>query len=761
MKKYFIGAVFLLIVSVFVVGCGGGHAEAEQTDSEMSESNSPKASFLIGGNYGKLSYKLIEYGGFTDLPYLGGWSMNNINSVDTIPSVSELPFMVYGGVLNSFGNSYQIYGNTFVKNPAKLRYLLIPNFEVTALNTPVHFRLTAKEIEKQLFDGCLSEKIDGSLMLTNNKFECENISLISNVVFTKTNQALEVEVDLGEFYTSLNAAFSIKQTQPNFDLTYSTAHGSISTILTVNLSASSELPPNVIAHGDFLPNPDGFGFSNSGMIDPNVLTNSDIAEMYGADAVCFNANESDCKISAYGTFLKQSRTNISGGTCYGMTVAAMMLKKGIPFKGKSKISDYNGNAKNTISLNHSDVARLIAYKVNSQYTPEMLDYFLSPDGACKNMTIKQVLDRITLGFGSDDPIMEAGMFSASGGHSVTPYAVSKMTEDNYRIYVYDNNYPGSNEKYIDTHISTNSFYYDGAQNSQSPDLIYSEKYAPLCVTPLSMHQYYKINIQPVNSFQFNIDTSRTKSVLVSNNSYLTNFLDFENKSETLNIPNSAFVKGGDQSWLTINNVLPPPFALNIITSRSALEPYLTQSYLTRVTPQDNADANINISSLTARYANGFSINQKHSANGESSMSYKIHPSSRIVVVDKPENLMLTIFMDNNSEKLGYIYTIKVTDTISYPNASLGTLIADNGELEVFVFDATNFQKLESSINYTITASIQNTDGIFPRASKSISQAVNSALKISYKGSGSAPSSISKRSAVQMNQMPSIAVEAVY
>ena len=95
------------------------------------------------------------------------------------------------------------------------------------------------------------------------------------------------------------------------------------------------------------------------------------------------------------------------------------------------------------------------------------------------------------------------------------------------------------------------------------------------------------------------------------------------------------------------------------------------------------------------------------------------------------------------------------------NVKLGALVTDDGELEVFVFDSTTFEKLSSNVNYTVTASLQDIGGVLPIASRMVSQAINSAIKISYKEAKKALARYANKSLKQPEIEPSIELEVIY
>ena len=92
----------------------------------------------------------------------------------------------------------------------------------------------------------------------------------------------------------------------------------------------------------FVPNPNGFSFTNYGDIKNDDLSNENIATLYGNENVCYNKDGSNCLLSAMGNFYKKIQIDgQKGGQCYGFAVAtAMLYNGGYAYNGKYSPSEF-------------------------------------------------------------------------------------------------------------------------------------------------------------------------------------------------------------------------------------------------------------------------------------------------------------------------------------------------------------------------------------------------------------------------------------
>jgi len=74
----------------------------------------------------------------------------------------------------------------------------------------------------------------------------------------------------------------------------------------------------------------------------------------------------------------------------------------------------------------------------------------------------------------------------SGGHAITPYAVTDQGDDIYWVFVYDNNWPGE-ERYIEVDLYAETWQYNAATNPDEPESLYEgdAETETLSLTPTS------------------------------------------------------------------------------------------------------------------------------------------------------------------------------------------------------------------------------------------------------------------------------------
>ena len=211
----------------------------------------------------------------------------------------------------------------------------------------------------------------------------------------------------------------------------------------------------------FRPDVNGFPFQNYG---PGYtdLTPAEMEQVFGAK-VCANGTGSTCTlIPPADQLMQQFNKQMSGGHCYGFSVASLLF-----YSGALKAQDYGSDSITNLSLQGSPLLqRTLAKEFITQFfsqvqqktiqgsPSEILDALIAAlkPGAAETYTI--------------------GIFKRdkSGGHAITPYAVQDRGNGVFAILVYDNNYPKeAREMKIDR--NANTWSYEASINpSVQPDL---------------------------------------------------------------------------------------------------------------------------------------------------------------------------------------------------------------------------------------------------------------------------------------------------
>jgi len=258
----------------------------------------------------------------------------------------------------------------------------------------------------------------------------------------------------------------------------------------INNAEPSKLKGDFVAKEDFLPNPDGFGFENYTSVLNTDLTDEDIIDFLGQEQGCYLSPQGKCILTAYARqFKQQAIMSANSGHCHGMAVASVHLKKGLPFKGKDKLTDFQSGAATTMDLQKSAMRHLIAYYfITQSFEPKL-----------KPQKPSEVLQTIIAHMETNDPIASLGIYKRdhSEGHAITPYAVQDKGNGEFWVYVYDNNYPDNANLTVKINRDQETWYYETRVNPNAPISRYEGDATSnnLEVFPLSIYE----NFSPLDS----------------------------------------------------------------------------------------------------------------------------------------------------------------------------------------------------------------------------------------------------------------------
>lgn len=227
-------------------------------------------------------------------------------------------------------------------------------------------------------------------------------------------------------------------------------------------STSAPLPTFLTAY-DFLPNPNGYSFENysNDQQSANDLTAEDMIKLFGQDKVC-REPQGDCVLTASAQqWMEEQIKGMNGGHCEGMAVASMRLRQGLDFKGKQAPADYQAGATNTYDLQKDAVRNSIAY----YFVTQVLQPLANESAAVRQKGPSEILQMLmdSMSQGLTNPYI-LGFYQPGykGGHAVTPYAVEQKSNDEFWIYVYDNNYPNDTNRAIKVDRANETWVYEGA-----------------------------------------------------------------------------------------------------------------------------------------------------------------------------------------------------------------------------------------------------------------------------------------------------------
>jgi len=199
----------------------------------------------------------------------------------------------------------------------------------------------------------------------------------------------------------------------------------------------------------------GFNFENYGGDFPEGnFTAADAAAFWGDTAICASGSGESCvpKPSAQ-AWIDAGNSAGDGGHCAGFTVAAFRLFDGA-------LDPAPLGAASTPQLERSvPVMRRLALDFTMQFLSEIY-------AATVNGTPLEIVQKLQKEKGPVD----IGIYApdGAGGHSVVGYGLEDLGSNQYKILVYDNNWPGR-ENYIEVDGTANKWVYSLSATNPKED----------------------------------------------------------------------------------------------------------------------------------------------------------------------------------------------------------------------------------------------------------------------------------------------------
>ncbi len=237
--------------------------------------------------------------------------------------------------------------------------------------------------------------------------------------------------------------------------------------------------PAPVATG-FLPNPDGYSFSNYGNSHyyEDDLGVADLIHMFGAATVCASGSTpADCVLtSAADAWRQQIIASMGGGHCEGMAVTSLRFFKGQAYyTGDTTPGDFQSGVQKVYDLALDQaIQNYIAYYFATQDVEEIW----YPTGLIRtNNTPKQILELVKQGLPDSSDPYSLGIYQYDNGnltmgHAITPYSVVDKGGGVQWLYVYDNNFPGDTNRYIVFDTTSDTWQYNTAANHEDPPELY-------------------------------------------------------------------------------------------------------------------------------------------------------------------------------------------------------------------------------------------------------------------------------------------------
>ena len=249
--------------------------------------------------------------------------------------------------------------------------------------------------------------------------------------------------------------------------------------VTAQAPASGGGSGKVVADSGFRPKPNGFGFGNwSGDQYPiSNLTADDAAALFG-DRVCARFKGESCEPTAAAKlWITEMNRMMQGGRCEGMAAlsAAFHVKE-------ESVGDYGAKQAFDLQPKDADFMRTIS----TYFVTQALEPVQSGAAETRTWSLQRIVEHLIANLSARKDYLTLGIYGAEGGHAVTPYMVEELGAGVFRVFVYDNNYPGA-EKFIDIDTARDRWTYAAAALNPSEDVTPWEGGAgKMDLTPLSL-----------------------------------------------------------------------------------------------------------------------------------------------------------------------------------------------------------------------------------------------------------------------------------
>ena len=234
-------------------------------------------------------------------------------------------------------------------------------------------------------------------------------------------------------------------------------------LLTLEVS-HAQSPGDIIADLGFRPEVNGFSFENYGE-GHDDLTAVEVQRMFG-DIACDSSptgGDNGCVLTPTAQmWMESTNQEMSGGHCEGMAALSLLL-----YTGTENTGPFGGGDTNTLALDgNNPLQREIAFWWATQMTDPT-------DTSVVNGKPSEIVNTLVDSMNNKGDTYTVGIYmrDGSGGHAITPYAVTDQGGGVYWIMVYDNNWPGA-ERHIEVDTNAETWQYNAATNPDEPESLY-------------------------------------------------------------------------------------------------------------------------------------------------------------------------------------------------------------------------------------------------------------------------------------------------
>jgi hypothetical protein len=245
-------------------------------------------------------------------------------------------------------------------------------------------------------------------------------------------------------------------------------------VITVCCAAIAPAQSNILAALDFEIPKDGFAFrnyKNEGNRWKDDIGAEDLIRMFGVKAVCKSGNSpQNCVLKAAARkWIEYYLEAMNIGHCEGIGVASLRMNSGLAFKRRTSPDHFQAGVDLPFKLRREDkIENYIAYYWITQTFDEVSiptkeTAELGPVGIVKMLvdSMNNQSDTYLIGI---KKYQKGRIFD---GHAVVPVAVEDTGRE-YKIHVYDNNFPGETRYLFINKSGTQQWRYNGTGNAAAP-----------------------------------------------------------------------------------------------------------------------------------------------------------------------------------------------------------------------------------------------------------------------------------------------------
>ena len=200
----------------------------------------------------------------------------------------------------------------------------------------------------------------------------------------------------------------------------------------------------------------GFAFQNYDSRFPEGdLTIDQVRTLFG-DEVCAQIKGDKCLPNPAAQFwIDQMNKAMKGGHCVGFTILSQRF-----VEGKYSPTDFSEGANSAFDLTQNvAVMRQIAQDWVLQVTDEVLQATVSG-------TPREIVDELL----ALQQAVDLGIFHRKGGgHSMLAYGVKDQGNGIFHILLYDNNWPGRDDLFVEVDVNANTWRYSLAATNPNED----------------------------------------------------------------------------------------------------------------------------------------------------------------------------------------------------------------------------------------------------------------------------------------------------